>query len=265
MSLLASDADVMAGAELALRWVHAASGLVWIGTSCGVAWSAGALASAPANAGGLASPDGRRLARTALAVMKHASLWTFGFGVVLLFLLYYTSGDYFHRALTPRAGMRPEVGTWALALGGIVAGVALHRGLARTVGRGAPLVATLLLEAVAVGYGALLIGQLELSHRAAFVHVGALLATALVESLRADVLPAWRAALESGTRADLAVAATRASEAAHVGPAVLGLMLAVHVPWLTGLDAWYVALPTVLVVATLASAAAGRAVRGLGG
>ena len=44
IALLIGDAEVMAGAETALRFVHAASGLVWLGAASALAWALGALA-----------------------------------------------------------------------------------------------------------------------------------------------------------------------------------------------------------------------------
>lgn len=258
-SLELSDADVMSALDVLFRWVHVVSAVAWLGFAYFLSWVLG-----PSSRG--LSPETQRnlqleLMPRAMFFYRFAALYTFAFGQLLLFDLYYMAGDYFYRPLTELAGIRPPLGTWLQPFLLLFVGAGLYELLVRSLGKRLPALAALAWAALAVGYAGYLIVVLETSNRAAFVHVAALFATAMVHNTWSHIWPAlarvFKAHKASGEPAaeDLAVAGERGLHNLYMAPPVVLLMLSVHISWLTGLEAWYLVLPAIFAIGFAATKA----------
>ena len=254
-----NDADVTSIMDVLFRWVHVVSAVVWIGLAYFLCWVLAPFTRK-------LTPDATRtitlgLLPRALFFYRFAALYTYAFGQVLLFNLYYTTGDYFYRPLTEFAGTRPSIGVWIQPFVLILIGTGLYELLFRTLGKRLPALATLCSAAALLGFAGYLIVVIELSHRAAFVHVAALLATAMVSNTWLHIWPAGSRVIQAHKEnqppieSDLALAAERGVHNVYMAAPVLLLMLSVHLSWLTGIQAWYATLSVVLLIGFAATRA----------
>ena len=254
-----NDADITSTMDVLFRWVHVVSAVVWIGLAYFLCWVLAPFTKELA-------PEATRsitlgLLPRALFFYRFAALYTYAFGQILLFNLYYTTGDYFYRPLTELAGTRPSIGVWIQPFLLLFLVTGLYEFLFRTLGKRLPALATLCWAAVMIGFAGYLIIVLELSHRAAFVHVGALLATAMVANTWSHIWPALNRVIQATkenqppAEADLALAAERGAHNLYMAAPAFLLMLGVHLSWLTGIQAWYATLAVVLLVGFAATRA----------
>jgi len=254
-----NDADVTSTMDVLFRWVHVISAVVWIGLAYFLSWALAPFMRALDPEA--ARPVTLRLLPRALFFYRFAALYTYAFGQILLFNLYYTTGDYFYRPLTELAGTRPTIGVWIqpFLLLFLVSG--LYELLFRTLGKRLPALASLCWAAIMIGFACYLINVIEMSNRAAFVHVGALLATAMVANTWSHIWPALNRVIqatkanEQPDQADLALATERGAHNVYMAAPAFLLMLGVHLSWFTGIQVWYATLTVVFLVGFAATRA----------
>ena len=238
--------------DLAFRWVHVIAGIMWIGNSLLFNWLDRNLT--PASRGGaekygeiwlLHSGAFYFVEKTSLAGQPmprpiHWFKWqaytTWLSGTALLIVVYYLGGralltDPSRAAIT--AGM-----AMAIAAGSIVVGWIVYDLLWRFVGRRSTMTAGVLsivsLVAIVVGLTSVLSG------RAAFIHVGALMATIMAGNVAMTIMPSQRVletAVAAGQPPDSAVAANAKTRSIHnnyLTFPVIVLMLSTHFPSVYG-------------------------------
>lgn len=246
--------------DLAVRWVHVIAGIMWIGNSLLFNWLDRNLR--PASRGGaekygeiwlLHSGAFYFVEKTSLAGQPmpqrvHWFKWqaytTWLSGAALLVVVYYVGG----RALLTdpaRAAIAPGPAT-AIAIGSIVLGWLAYDLLWRFVGRRSLMVAGVLSLVALVAITIVLTSVL--SGRAAFLHVGALMATVMAGNVAVTIMPSQRvleSAVAAGLPPDPAVAAAAKTRSIHnnyLTFPVIVLMLSTHFPGVYGNQLNWVAL-----------------------
>ncbi len=257
LSLELSDTDVMSALELVFRWVHVVAAILWLGVAYYQSWIFTPFAKelAPETAHAL----GARLLPRAMFFYRFGSLYTFAFGQILLFNLYYMSGDYFFRPLTEFAGTRPQIEQWIQPFLILFLGVGVYELLLIAFGKRAPLLAVIGWAIAVTLFAYYLIEVLEVSHRCAFVHVAALLGTTMVANTWSHIWPAMHRVSQAHQRGeaaapeDLARASERGRHNILMSMPVVLLMLGVHLSWLTGLEHWYLTLAAIFLISGAAT------------
>lgn len=234
--------------DYAARWVHVIAGIMWVGNSMLFNWLDRTLAP-PSRAGeGLQGESwllhsggfyfvektqlvGQPLPRT-LHWFKWQAYTTWISGAVLLVAVYYAGG----RAALADPAVAPlsHGAAVAIGIGAIVLGVATYEVAQRLVAPRAPAAATaiLLVAFVAMVYALTHL----LSGRAAFLHVGAMLASIMAGNVAMTIIPSQRELVKSVAgegRADPAIAA-RAKRVSinnnYITFPVIALMVSAHFP-----------------------------------
>jgi uncharacterized membrane protein len=252
--------------DLAARWVHVIAGIMWIGNSLLFSWLDRTLAppsrtgeglqgeSWLLHSGGFYFVEKTQLAGQPLPRTLHWFKWqaytTWLSGVVLLVAVYYAGG---RAALAdPAVAQLSHATAVAIGVGAIVAGVGAYELAQRLVAPRAPVLANAILFAafVAVVYALTHL----LSGRAAFLHVGAMLASIMAGNVAMTIIPSQRDLVATVTgqgRADPAISA-RAKRVSvynnYITFPVIALMVSAHFPSLySNRWSWAVLL---LIVAT---------------
>jgi uncharacterized membrane protein len=252
--------------DLAARWVHVIAGIMWIGNSLLFNWLDRTLAppsrtgeglqgeSWLLHSGGFYFVEKTQLAGQPLPRTLHWFKWqaytTWLSGVVLLVAVYYAGG---RAALAdPAVAQLSHATAVAIGVGAIVAGVGAYELAQRLVAPRAPVLANAILFAafVAVVYALTHL----LSGRAAFLHVGAMLASIMAGNVAMTIIPSQRDLVATVTgqgRADPAISA-RAKRVSvynnYITFPVIALMVSAHFPSLySNRWSWAVLL---LIVAT---------------
>ena len=210
--------------ELAFRWAHVVTAVLWVGLSYALAWV-------------LPRPLDRELAARLGPWLRWSALAAWAAGAALLFLLYY-SGAYAYFA---DGGERPASAEWLAAFAGIGVGFLIYDPPVAWAGRrqGAwAEVGPVLLLGAALAFGAWLEGR-GVSRRAVIVHAGAFLATAMLANLWLRIGPALRAGTDE---------LRRARHNARLSIPVLVLMASSDQPSLIGPEPWLGTLGAILGV-----------------
>ena len=234
--------------DLAARWVHVIAGIMWVGNSMLFNWLDRTLAQPSRPGEGLQGESwllhsggfyfiektqltGQPLPRT-LHWFKWQAYTTWISGAVLLVVVYYLGG---RAAIADPAIAALSHGTAvAIGVGAIVLGVSIYEVTQRFVGPRRPTLAnTILLAAfVAVVYALTHL----LSGRAAFLHVGAMLASIMAGNVAMTIIPSQRELVKSVAGqggADPAIAA-RAKRVSinnnYITFPVIALMVSAHFP-----------------------------------
>jgi uncharacterized membrane protein len=238
--------------DLVFRWTHVIAGIMWIGNSLLFNWLDRNLRPSSRggegmygeiwllHSGGFYFVEKTALAGQPLPVPLHWFKWqaytTWLTGAALLLVVYYVGG----RALLvdpARTALSPGVAV-AVAVGSIVVGGAtydlLWKRVAPRSATAAGVLSIVALVAIVVALTTLLSG------RAAFLHVGALLATIMAGNVAHVIMPSQRelvAAVGAGKKPDPAIAArakTRSIHNNYLTFPVIALMLSSHFPGLYG-------------------------------
>jgi uncharacterized membrane protein len=234
--------------DLAARWVHVIAAIMWVGNSMLFNWLDRTLAppSRPGeglqgeswllHSGGFYFVEKTQLVGQPLPRTLHWFKWqaytTWISGAVLLLAVYYVGG----RAAMADPAVAPLTHGAAVAIGAgaIIAGVGVYELVQRLVGPRAPASANviLLVAFVAVVYALTHL----LSGRAAFLHVGAMLASIMAGNVAMTIVPSQRELVKSvagGGRADPAISA-RAKRVSinnnYITFPVIVLMVSAHFP-----------------------------------
>jgi uncharacterized membrane protein len=256
--------------DLTFRWVHVIAGIMWIGNSLLFNWldrnlrpqSRGARAVYGdiwlLHSGAFYFVEKTSLAGQPMPKPLHWFKWqaytTWLTGVALLLVVYYIGG----RALLTdpsRAAVTPGV-AMAIAIGGIVIGWVIYDVLWQYVAPTKPTLAGVLsivaLVAIVLALTSLLSG------RAAFLHIGALLATIMAGNVAMTIMPSQRVlvdAVSEGKAPDPAVAwaaKTRSIHNNYLTFPVIVLMLSNHFPGIYGhAHNWLLLLLLVAIGATV--------------
>ena len=257
--------------DLLFRWVHVIAGIMWIGNSLLFNWLDRNLRPSTRggegmygeiwllHSGGFYFVEKTALAGQPLPVPLHWFKWqaytTWLSGAALLLVVYYVGGrsllvDPARAALSP--GMAVAVAAGSILVGGMTYDFLWKRVAPRSAAAaGALSIAALV--AIVVALTSLLSG------RAAFLHVGALLATIMAANVAHVIMPSQRelvAAVGAGTRPDPAIAArakTRSIHNNYLTFPVIALMVSGHFPGLYGQSLSWLILLVII--------AAGAAVR----
>jgi uncharacterized membrane protein len=247
--------------NLLLRWTHFIAGIAWIGSSFYFVWLDHHLNAPPSpregvvgeiwmvHSGGFYQVERRRLSPGEVPAALHWFKWeamiTWITGMLLLAVVYYfTRGVYL---IDVSAARISAGGAIALGLGAIVISWFVYDALWRSpLARSGPAATALSLGLLAlVSY----VLCRELSGRAAFLHLGALLGTIMVANVWVRILPAQQEMIDA-TKAGRAADYTRGDQAkrrsmhnSYMTFPVLFLMLSPHFPATSsGPWSWLVAL-----------------------
>ena len=259
--------------DLAARWVHVIASVMWVGNSMLFNWLDRTLAppsrtgdglqgeSWLLHSGGFYFVEKTQLVGQPLPLTLHWFKWqayiTWLSGAALLAAVYYAGG---RAALTdPTVAELSHAAAVAVGIGAIVAGVTIYEIVQRAIGPRAPTLGNAILLVAFTGIVYALTHLL--SGRAAFLHVGAMLASIMAGNVAMTIVPSQRALVKSVAgqgRADPAMSA-RAKRVSvnnnYITFPVIALMVSAHFPSLyAGRWSWAVLLIIV---------AAGAAVRHL--
>ena len=193
--------------DLFARWVHLIAGIMWIGNSLLFNWldrrleSPDGITRTPAprgiiwllHSGGFYYVEKTLLDGTPMPRPVHWFKWqaytTWWSGTLLLLAVYYLGG----RALLTESGN--STGTIALAAGGIVAGWLLYEAVQRVLAPRLPRAAAVLWIGGLAAIARMFLTQL--SGRAAFLHVGAMLGTIMAGNVVFTIVPSQRELVRS--------------------------------------------------------------------
>jgi uncharacterized membrane protein len=244
--------------DLVARWIHVIAGIMWVGNSLLFNWLDRNLHSKPEHyqgsgaiwllhSGGFYYVEKTLLPGQKLPIPLHWFKWqaytTWLSGVALLIAVYWVGG---RATLGARVGSQPKA--VALAAGLIVAGWAIYEIMNRFV---APRVPAL---SLAIWMSALLLISWLMTkgfdHRAAWLHVGAMLGTIMAGNVFFTIVPSQRhlvASVEHGEQAKAIADSARAKRVSihnnYFTFPVIALMVSNHFPALYGSqDAWQVML-----------------------
>ena len=234
--------------DLIARWVHVIAGIMWIGNSLLFNWLDRTLVAPSQRGDGLTGESwllhsggfyfvqktqlvGQPLPRP-LHWFKWQAYTTWLSGAVLLIVVYYLGG----RAVMADPEVAPLTHNLAVAIGAgaIVGGWTIYESVQRLLAPRVPNLATALLLVLFVGLVYALTHALN--GRAAFIHVGALLATIMAGNVAMTIVPSQRdlvqSVLSSG-RADVAISARAKRVSIHNNYftfPVIALMASGHFP-----------------------------------
>lgn len=234
--------------DLAARWVHVIAGIMWIGNSLLFIWLDKTLRPSSRggegmqgeswllHSGGFYFVEKTQLAGQPLPHPLHWFKWqayiTWMSGAVLLVVVYYLGG----RASLedPSVAVLSHSAAVAVGVAVVLGGVAIYELVQRAVAPRAPRVANgiLLVAFVAIVYAV----THALSGRAAFLHIGAMLASIMAGNVAMTIIPSQRQLVQSvtgGGRADAAISA-RAKRVSiynnYIVFPVIALMVSGHFP-----------------------------------
>ena len=260
------SARVLEVLDLAFRWVHVIAGIMWIGNSLLFNWLDRNLRpsahAAPElygdiwllHSGGFYFVEKTSLAGQSMPRPLHWFKWqaytTWLSGAALLIVVYYLAG----RGLLvdpTRAALSSGVAL-AVAVGSIVLGWLAYDLTWRLVGPRSAMIAGVIsivaLVALVIALTSLLSG------RAAFLHVGALLATIMAGNVAMTIMPSQRVLVDevaAGRPPDPAVAAAAKTRSIHnnyLTFPVIVLMLSNHFPGIYGHSASWLMLLALIAV-----------------
>lgn len=234
--------------DLAARWVHVVAGIMWVGNSMLFNWLDRTLSppSTPGegmqgeswllHSGGFYLIEKTQLAGQPLPRTLHWFKWqayiTWISGVVLLLAVYYVGG---RAALAdPAVASLSHGAAVAIGVGSIAVGVGIYELTHRLVAPRAPMLANAILVGAFVGIVYALTHLV--SGRAAFLHVGAMLASIMAGNVALTIIPSQRDLVKSVAgegRADPAISA-RAKRVSinnnYITFPVIALMVSAHFP-----------------------------------
>lgn len=240
--------------DLVARWVHVIAGIMWVGNSLLFNWLDRSLVPAQSpgqtkkpigtiwllHSGGFYYVEKTLLDGERMPAPLHWFKWqaytTWLSGVALLFIVYYAGGRAAMNDPTVESISHLEASF--VGIGSILAGWALYELTQRVIAARAPAAAAALWVA---GFIAISVGLTQtVSGRAAFIHVGAMLATIMAGNVAMTIVPSQRelvASVAEGRGADPVVSA-RAKRVSifnnYFTFPVIVLMMSSHFPYIYG-------------------------------
>jgi len=249
-------ADVVPGdlMQMSFRWVHLVAGVIWIGHLYFFNW---------VNAQLQPKLDAETKKKVVPELMPRALFWfrwgaaiTWLTGISLAMTQYYshTSGLLLNvqppREVVPMDWLLPFVG---LLVGFLVYDTMfkfLKTPMLRNIG-------TVVWGALAIGYGTMLETHHHFSHRAVFVHIGALFGTAMAANVWMRIWPAQKriiTAVKNGQKPedkDVAVAGLRSRHNTYMSVPLLLFMVSVDQGAFIGADPWQYTAAGVMLIGFL--------------
>lgn len=246
------DADIVPWLELALRWLHVITGIAWIGASFYFVWLDGNIRKVeggnPLVAGELWAVHGGGFYHNQkylvapeqlpphLHWFKYEAYFTWISGFLLLAVIYYYGANVFLIDKAKLALSPPEA--IAISLAFLAGGWLVYDGLCRSpLGKdGAIFGGVWFLILTAAGYALTHI----FSDRAAFIHVGAIVGTAMVANVFFVIIPNQKkvvAAMLAGQAPDARLGLQAKQRSLHnnyMTLPVLLIMISNHYPMITG-------------------------------
>ena len=236
----------MGGVEAFFRWGHVLAGVLWIGLLYFFNWVNSAFApTMDAETKQKVVPE---LMPRALYFFRWGAAWTWIFGVMLLFIVYYV-GPYMMAD-----GTKPELGSWLPAFLGLFVGFLVYDILFKTLGKTQHAVAAVIWGLIAVAFAGYMIHGLDASVRAAYIHVGALFGTAMAANVWMRIWPAQKriiTAIKNGDKPnpdDVGLAGLRSKHNTYMSVPLLLLMVSVHLSWVLGNFDYWSFLPVILII-----------------
>lgn len=222
-----------------LRWIHIVAGVLWIGHLYFFNFVNAELAKTyDADTKKKVIPE---LMPRALFWFRWGAAYTWITGFALLAMLYWTKGNFTTDGTKP-GGMQILV-----SFGFIVVGFLIYDQIAKALAK-QPMAALWIWFAIAIGFAWAMTNMVffAASQRAAFIHVGALLGTAMAANVWMRIWPAQKriiTAIKAGqapNAADPAMAGLRSKHNTFMSVPLLFLMLGVHQAeaGVFGGDAW---------------------------
>ena len=245
-------ADMVPWLELALRWLHVITGIAWIGASFYFVWLDGNIRKVeggnPLVAGELWAVHGGGFYHNQkylvapehlpphLHWFKYEAYFTWISGFLLLAVIYYIGADIFLIDKSKLALTAPEA--IAISLAFMAGGWIVYDGLCRSpLGKDGPVFgAVWFLVLTGAGYALTRI----FSDRAAFLHVGAIVGTAMVANVFFVIIPNQKkvvASMLAGETPDARLGLQAKQRSLHNNYMTLPVLLAMisnHFPMLTG-------------------------------
>ena len=257
--------------SLVVRWVHFTAGIAWIGSSFYFIWLdrnlTVPLTPRPGvegelwmvHSGGFYQVEKRRIGPGQMPAVLHWFKWeaavTWASGMLLLVIVYYLGGA--SLLIDPSVSALSRTQAIAIALGSVMGGWIAYDILWRSpLARkewAATLVSLLLLAAVTVALFSWLSG------RAAYIHVGALLGTIMVQNVWKAILPAQQQMIDAtfrGETPDFSLgeqAKRRSVHNSYMTLPVLFLMISSHYP-----QTWGHQLGWLILILIMGAGAAAR-------
>ena len=235
--------------QLLWRWIHVVAGVLWIGLLYFFNWVNSAFApTMDAETKKKVVPE---LMPRALFWFRWGAAWTWIFGVILLFLLYYMGPNTF-AATSEHAGQRPEFATWIQPFAGLFVGFLVYDLLFKSMAKQHS-IAVAIWGAITVGFAWYLFYKLGFSGRATLVHVGALFGTSMAANVWMRIWPAQQriiTAIKDGQApdaADLGMAGLRSKHNTYMSVPLLLLMVSVDQAAITGWNPVCSVIVTLLV------------------
>jgi uncharacterized membrane protein len=243
-----------------VRWLHLAAGVIWIGQLYFFNLvNAAFVARLDAETKLKVVPE---LLPRALFWFRWGAVWTWVSGLLLLALVYWDKPNFSTDGVNAPA-------RFLAAFGIVIVGAFVYDVLARALAK-QPVLAITFWFALALGFGWILRTSsfFQASQRAAFIHVGALLGTAMIANVWQHIWPAQRRnisamrARRAPDPADVALAGLRSRHNMYMSLPILFLMLAVHAPeigvtfgepWMWMLGAFLIALSVTPLLYKLAA------------
>ncbi len=232
------DSGVMEWVNLVVRWVHVFAGILWVGQTYYFTWLDGQFSSDAdkvwmVHSGGFYVVEKQKVPKLLprkLHWFKWEAAFTWLSGMILLTLVYYMGGALLDNDVSRISlGAGIAIGLGAILVSWIVYDLMVRSALADSETLFAAISFVLI---VGTAYGL----SRVLSARAAYMHVGATLATLMTLNVWMRILPAQRkmiAALQSGQAPDLTLGARAKLRSKHntfmVVPVVF-LMISNHFP-----------------------------------
>jgi uncharacterized membrane protein len=217
--------------QISFRWTHFLAGVIWIGHLYFFNW---------VNAQFNPKLDAETKKKVVPELMPRALFWfrwgaavTWLTGVSLAMLLYYKHDSGLLLDLQTPRNVEPM--DWLPAFGLMLVGFLVYDMMFKMLKT--PMlrnVGTVIWGALAIGYGCLLETQWHFSHRAIFIHLGALFGTAMAANVWMRIWPAQKriiTAIKNGQKpvdGDVAVAGLRSRHNTYMSVPLLLFMVSVH-------------------------------------
>ncbi|PHR62641.1 MAG: hypothetical protein COA47_02715 [Robiginitomaculum sp.] len=247
------EIDLLPWASLAVRWLHLIAGIAWIGSSFYFVWLDNSLRPEPGEpdegvAGGLWAVHGGGfyhkkkylIAPKNLPSELHWFKWeayvTWLSGIGLLILIYYWQADLY--LIDPSRMKMSQLAATGLGLGFLSIGWLFYDGICRLSAKSGNMVSGLLWFGFLVGSTYAL--TRVFSDRGAFLHVGAMIGTAMVANVFVVIIPNQKKVVASMLAGETPaaylgqMAKQRSVHNNYMTLPVLLIMISTHYPNLTG-------------------------------
>ncbi len=250
-----TKAELLAYADLFLRWIHVVAGVIWIGHLYFFNF---------VNAHFTPTMDGETKKKVVPQLMPRALYWfrwgaayTLLTGIFLAFLVYYHGANLLDAI---EGGRKAEFKDWGPAFGVLIVGFFVYDTLFKALAKQHAM-AVVIWGLLAIGFAVLCKEVLNFSHRAIYIHQGALFGITMAANVWMRIWPAQKriiTATKNGQApdpADPALAGLRSRHNTYMSVPLLLYMVSVHLDPLLAIEKYYVVIAVILVIGFLATRA----------